>query len=218
MRGFIVGLALTLVPLSVLAAPPPEPVPSNEEMAHALCDRPEATAQQTIIGCSALIKSGAVKGTDLADTLNNRADGYLGVKNYDLAIADENKAIALDSGNANALNNRCLAYIGKKQADKAIGDCSQAIKLNPGFAHYYRNRASAYLLKGKRQEALADTRTAVKYDPQDKIAMAMLMSFAAKSDQGGTHIVDAKHPAPPALAARLQSADAPAPKPAAKPK
>ncbi len=219
MRGFIVALTLTFVPPSVLAAPPAEPAPSNEQMAHALCDSPDATAQQTIIGCSALIKSGAVKGTDLADTYNNRADGYLGAKNYDLAIADENKAIALDSGNANALNNRCLAYIGKKQADKAIGDCSQAIKLNPGFAHYYRNRASAYLLKGKRQEALADTRTAVKYDPQDKIAMAMLMSFAAKSDQGGAHIVDAKHPAPAALAARLQQgADTPAPKPMAKPK
>src|ERR1700722_16634417 len=127
MREFIIVAALTFMPVCVLAAPPAQPTPSNEEMAHALCDSPDATAQQTIIGCSALIKSGAVKGADLADTYNNRADGYLGTKNYDLAIADENKAIALDAGNANALNNRCLAYIGKKQADKAIGDCSQAI-------------------------------------------------------------------------------------------
>jgi tetratricopeptide (TPR) repeat protein len=216
MRDFIVGLALTLVPVTVLAAPQAQPAPSNEEMAHALCDSPDATAQQTIIGCSALIKSGLVKGTELADTYNNRADGYLANKNYDLAIADENKAISLDTGNANALNNRCLAYIGKKQPDKAIADCSHAIKLNTGFAHYYRNRASAYLLKGKRQEALSDIRAAVKYDPQDKIAMDMLMSFAAKSDEGGAHIVDARHPAPAALAARVQGADAPASKPIAK--
>jgi tetratricopeptide (TPR) repeat protein len=221
MRDFIIGLALTLVPVAVLAAPqagPSQPAPSNEELAHALCDSPDATPEQTIIGCSALIKSGIVKGTDLADSYNNRADGYLAKKNYDLAIADENKAILLDTGNANALNNRCLAYIGKKQPDKAIADCSQAIKLNPGFAHYYRNRASAYLQKGKRQEALADIRTAVKYDPQDKIAMGMLMSFAAKSDQSGAHIVDARHPAPAGLAARVQGADAPAAKPVAKPK
>jgi hypothetical protein len=44
------------------------------------------------------------------------------------------------------------------------------------------------------------------------------MSFAAKSDQGGTHIVDAKHPAPAALAARVQGADTPAAKPMAKSK
>jgi tetratricopeptide (TPR) repeat protein len=221
-RDFVAALALAFVPVSVLApqAGLTQPVPSNEELAHALCDSPDTTPEQTIAGCSALIKSGAVKGTDLADTYNNRADGYLAKKNYDLAIADENKAISLDPGNANALNNRCLAYVGKKQSEKAITDCSQAIKLNPGFAHYYRNRAAAYLQKGRRQEALADIRAALNYDPKDKVAMDMLVTFAAKMDQGGAHVVDAKHPAPASLAARVQGADEPAPaaKPAAKSK
>ena len=203
MRKILIRLAVLLMPLPVLAAPQAPGNPSNVDLAVALCDSPESSADQTIAGCSALIKAGVMSGTDLSDTYNNRADGYLAKKKYDLAIADLDKAIPLDPANANALNNRCLAYIGKKQSDKAIADCSQAIKLNPGFAHYYRNRAAALLLKGKRQEALADVRTAIKYDPQDKIAMGMLMSFAAKLGQGGAHIVDAKHPAPAGLAARM---------------
>lgn len=209
MRKMLIGLVVTLMPLTSLAAPQAGPRngapgnPSNVDLAVALCDSPDSSADQTIAGCSALIKAGVMSGTDLSDTYNNRADGYLAKKQYDLAIADENKAIPMDAGNANALNNRCLAYIGKKEADKAIADCSQAIKLNPGFAHYYRNRAAALLLKGKRAEALADVRTAIKYDPQDKIAMGMLMRFAAKADLGSAHVVDAKHPAPAGLAARM---------------
>ena len=189
MRRTMIALALMLVPAAVLAAPqaaPPQPAPqgnpSDVDLAHALCDSPDTTAEQTIAGCSALIKTGLLKGSDLADTYNNRATGYLAKKNYDLAIADENKAIA---------------------------DCSQAIKVNSGFAHYYRNRASAYLLKNKRAEALADLRTAIKYDPSDKLATGMLMSFAAKMSEGGAHIVDAKHPAPAALTARIQGAPPP---------
>jgi hypothetical protein len=59
----------------------------------------------------------------------------------------------------------------------------------------------------------------VKYDPQDKIAMGMLMSFAAKMEQGGAHIVDAKHPAPAGLAARMsRGPDEAAPATSVKPK
>jgi tetratricopeptide (TPR) repeat protein len=219
MRKLLIGLAMLLVPATVLAAPQPAPQsapqrqPSNEELATALCDSPDATPDQTIAGCGALIKAGILKGADLADAYNNRADGYLAQKKYDLAIADENQAIPLDAGNANALNNRCLAYIGKKDYDKAIADCSQAIRVNSGFAHYYRNRATALLDKGKRAEALADLRTAIKLDPQDQYAVRMLMSFAAKQEEGGAHIVDARHPAPAALAARFSGEATPPAKP-----
>ncbi len=119
--------------------------------------------------------------------------------------------------NATAFNNRCLGYAGKKLTDRALADCSQAIKLGRATAISIAT-APAFLQKGKRPEALADMRTAVKLDPKDPYAMQLLMSFVAKQEEGGAHIVDAKHPAPAALAARMQSADAPAPKPIAKPK
>jgi tetratricopeptide (TPR) repeat protein len=226
MRKILIAMLLVplLVPRVALAAPQAAPAGpsagpqgkiSDVDLATALCNSPDSSADQTIGGCGALIKSNVLKGTDLADTYNNRATGYLAKQNYDAAIADEGKAIPLDPSNANALNNRCLAYIGKKLADKALADCSAAIKINPGFAHYYRNRASAYLVKNKRVEALADLRIAIKDDPSDKIAMGMLMSFAAKQSEGGAHIVDAKHPAPAALAARVSGADMGSAKPAA---
>ena len=65
------------------------------------------------------------------------------------------------------------------------------VSANPG-----RSRDEIAELLDIARQALADVRTAVKDDPQDKIAMGMLMSFAAKMEQGGAHIVDAKHPAP----------------------
>ena len=94
MRKILIRLAALLMPLPVLAAPQAPGNPSNVDLAVALCDSPESSADQTIAGCSALIKAGVMSGTDLSDTYNNRADGYLAKKQYDLAIADENKASA----------------------------------------------------------------------------------------------------------------------------
>ncbi len=54
---------------------------------------------------------------------------------YDDAIADYEKAIALDPKYALAYTNRGVAYYRKGAFDRAIADHSKAIALEPKFAH-----------------------------------------------------------------------------------
>ena len=62
---------------------------------------------------------------------------------YDLALADYDRALALDAEDGETWHSRGLAHAALKRFDLAIGDYDRAIRLNPGFveAHYYRGRA-----------------------------------------------------------------------------
>jgi tetratricopeptide (TPR) repeat protein len=66
---------------------------------------------------------------------------YSALGQYDLAIADCNKAIELDSRLAIAYNNRAKAYYYKGQNDLAIRDYNKAIELDPELT-------VAYYMKG----------------------------------------------------------------------
>ena len=59
------------------------------------CYAPDATDDQTIQGCTAMIESGKYTGAKLSDAYDNRGVGFNGKKSYDRSIADFNKAIGL---------------------------------------------------------------------------------------------------------------------------
>jgi len=75
---------------------------------------------------------------------------------YDRAIEDFNKAIALDPNYAKAYTNRGIAYADKGQHDRAIEDYNKAIALDPNYAEAYTNRGVAYYLKGNMGRAISD--------------------------------------------------------------
>ena len=68
---------------------------------------------------------------------NNRGIAYIWKKQYDLAIADFNKAIELDPKNGKAYNNRAIVYSYQGETDKARQDLHKAqslgIAVNPDF-------------------------------------------------------------------------------------
>ncbi|MDP2731016.1 MAG: tetratricopeptide repeat protein, partial [Dehalococcoidales bacterium] len=86
---------------------------------------------------------------------------------YDLAIADYNKAIELDPKNANAYLNRAFAYYNNKQYDLAIADYNKVIELDPKNGYVYNNRGLAYYYKGQYESAIADYNKAIELDPKD---------------------------------------------------
>jgi tetratricopeptide (TPR) repeat protein len=61
-----------------------------------------------------------------SDYYAQRGFAYLGKKNFDLAIADYDKAIRLNPNNAKAVSNRGLAYQGKGDTTRANADFEAA--------------------------------------------------------------------------------------------
>jgi len=95
----------------------------------------------------------------------SRGNDYLRKGEYDRAIANYTKAIALDPNDAYAYNNRGLAYRKKGEHGRAIADHSKAIALDPNYFFAYYNRGNAHKKKGDKEQAIADFRKALEIDP-----------------------------------------------------
>lgn len=83
------------------------------------------------------------------------------------ALAEFDRAIALDPHNAQALYGRGLLYQGEKQHQLAIDDFTAANGLTPQRAEPLLGRAVSYLALDKVKEAVADLDEAVQADPQN---------------------------------------------------
>jgi Tfp pilus assembly protein PilF len=83
------------------------------------------------------------------------------------ALAEFDKAIALDPHNAEALYNRGLIYQNNKQHQLAIDDFTSASGLTPQRPEPLLARAISYLAMDRLKEAAADLDEAVQADPQN---------------------------------------------------
>jgi tetratricopeptide (TPR) repeat protein len=102
-----------------------------------------------------LLVTGKTMGSEAKACLD-RGNAYLNKGQYDLAMADFNKAIEIDPKFAKAYNNRGDAYEKKGQYDLAIADFTKAIEVDPKFAFGYAFRGFAYGHKGQYDQAIAD--------------------------------------------------------------
>jgi tetratricopeptide (TPR) repeat protein len=99
--------------------------------------------------------------------LSDRANIYLRRKQFDLALADYNKAIEINPKIAEIFLNRGGLYFATKQYDLAIADCSKAQELSPNDARVFEGRSLAYEQKGDGVQALADFAKAIELNPQN---------------------------------------------------
>ena len=86
------------------------------------------------------------------------------------AMAEFEKALALDPYNAQALYSRGLIHQGEKQHQQAIEDFSSAHGLTPQRAEPLVGRAISYLALDKVKEAVTDLDEAVQADPNSAVA------------------------------------------------
>ena len=121
----------------------------------------------------------------------SRGNDYYRKGEYDRAIANYAKAIALNPNDAISYNNRGLAYRKKGEVDRAIADHSKAIALNPKYFFAYYNRANAHKKKGDKEPAIADYRKALEIDPSfqeakdglKKLGVTPISATSMESDQ-----------------------------------
>jgi tetratricopeptide (TPR) repeat protein len=132
-----------------------------------------------IVGCSAIIDRGTDTNENIAIAYYNRGNSYFDKDEHDRAIADYDKAIALDPNHANAYFNRGLAYDSKGEYDRAIKDYDKAIALNPEYAKSYFNRGLAYEKLGDNQKAEADYQKALLLLPGNKAVIDSLRRLKA---------------------------------------
>jgi tetratricopeptide (TPR) repeat protein len=117
-----------------------------------------------IKACTQML-SGKETNKTKSQILYNRAWAYRNKGEYDLAIADDTRAIELDPKNANAFQDRATAYFQKKDYDLCIADSTRAMELDPKMWQTYNNRGVAYREKGDFDRALADLNRAVELNP-----------------------------------------------------
>lgn len=98
---------------------------------------------------------------------NNRANYYRDKKQFDLALADYNRAIELKAGHS-TYNSRAKLFFNKNEDAKAILDYDKAISLFPR-AEYYVNRGAAKAKLGRMDEALSDFNKGLELDKSWKV-------------------------------------------------
>ena len=117
-----------------------------------------------IYGCTLIIDA----GTDTAENISmahfNRGNGYYEKGNFNRALVDYDRAIALNPKDADAYYNRAGVHLYKSNYDRAIADYGEAIGLDPK-ADAYTSRGLIYEKQGNKRAAAADFHKALAVSP-----------------------------------------------------
>ena len=98
-----------------------------------------------------------------ANLYNQKGMILFDLKRYREALADYNRAIAINPNSA-YYNYRSLVYADQGKLDLALADHNKAIAINPNFASAYNNRGNLYSDQEKLDLALADYNKAIAID------------------------------------------------------
>jgi tetratricopeptide (TPR) repeat protein len=140
-----------------------------------------AHSDAAVAACTRLLSTGKLQGAELANVRHFRGFHYLGLRQYDPAIADFDAVIKLRPNYALAFSNRSLSYQGKGDHARAISDMSVALALEPNaFADRWYVRGDNHERRGQFSEALADYGAALKLDPKHKLSLDGVQRVKAK--------------------------------------
>lgn len=124
-------------------------------------------AVDRVEACTALIETPGVDPQVAAEAYAERALAHSLRRQYDMSIADYDRAIDLRPNFAMALNNRAWAYFKKGEAIKGLPDAERSLQLDPLSAPSYDTRAHIRQTMGDKAAALSDYNRALRLaDPR----------------------------------------------------
>jgi tetratricopeptide (TPR) repeat protein len=123
-----------------------------------------------VIGaCTAIIQSGRLDNRpELQSSIYQaRGGGFLQYKQFDLAVADLDRAVALSPADVNAFYNRAVIFERKGDFDSAIKDLNEVLRSKPDHALARHERGYVYLQKRDHDRAIDDLNQAVRLKPDN---------------------------------------------------
>ena len=98
---------------------------------------------------------------------NSRAKLYFNQKKYNEAMADYNRAIALDSTEGEYFINRGAVFALTNNLQKALEDFNKGLTLKPDHANGFKNRSLVFQSFGQWDKAVEDITTYLNMHPED---------------------------------------------------
>ena len=102
---------------------------------------------------------------------HDRAAAYLGLRDIDKALEDQNHSLALYALSpprniAIGYNSRGLIWLRKGDVDAAIRDFTKAIEYQSDYDNPFNNRGLAYRMAGNYEAALKDFEQSIRINPE----------------------------------------------------
>ncbi len=153
--------------LSFLTAPGARAETSPNADICASTDEAPYSPEQRIAACGALIDTLKDQPQAQAAPLVNRGATYWYIDKTDLALADFDRAIALDPNNARAFHERSNAYRSIGHLDKALADANDAVRIDHANAQGFDYRGNVFNNNRQYDRAIADYNEAIRLKPDD---------------------------------------------------
>jgi tetratricopeptide (TPR) repeat protein len=127
------------------------------------CNDDDATIADRMKACSHIISDHGASSLGVA--FRNRGNVYSEMGQYDLAIADETKAIELNPEDSEAYNVRAWAHLKSGEVKLALADANKAFAINDKQPDTLHTRGAIYEAMGMQKEAVDHYRQALAIDP-----------------------------------------------------
>lgn len=179
------------------------------------CAPPSGSPDRVIRSCTAIIQSHQFdsKPDTVFRSYEFRAVAFGLYRQYDLAIADFDKAVALRPDDVQVRFNRAVTFERKGEFDEALKDLAEVVRARPAEVNGLFERGYVYMKKGNYDRAIDDFDQVLRIDPRyekairsraeavkakensaqpdAKVATAAPSSLPATSDQQAAYCLEA---------------------------
>lgn len=186
--SFIAGCLLAVTALATVAVAKPKPAkpsPLTQNDIRVCMGVDGSTPGEQIVACTKIINSGKVKHPHTADYYATRGAAHFAKREFEKAMADLNKALAIREAPEFYMQRGTL-HMAMKDIGKAKADFDQVMKLKPEFAPAFLMRGLVSYEAGEYPEALKHFDAAVQRIPTYYQALfARGVAKLRTGDEGG---------------------------------